>query len=485
VIEKGLPLWLKEIAKNFQSTNERPLIVRIRKTDFRAHVKGNLALEFGEVKLTSYAGLELFDRYLRKVGLNEWIRTAFRGAGLGGDFGVVSMVRLLMGLLVVGGRRLDHVSFVSDDPLFLRFCRVKFLPTARTVSRWLTRFKMKTVERLQALNAAVIEHILPSLGLRTVTVDVDGVVVSTGLQVERAFRGYNPHQRKVPSYYPIMAHMAETTHVLRVQNRSGNVHDGKASLRFLRELWTQLTSSVSRGAQLRFRMDGAFFRQDVLRWLSARGVGYGIKVPFYHWLDLQQYIRAKPTWTRVKSDVSGFVVPAAKTPWGQPLWVAIYRKKVLHRTAKNFQLDLFDPNDGHYEYSAITSNLGFTVANLWYFMAGRGNHEKTIGQLKGGLAFHTVPTMAYAANSAWQQLVILTHNLLTNFQIETGAQRRRRSRKHTTLPVLKTIQTLRFVLFHRAAALVHPSGKSTLRLANNAATRRLYTNIEHALENAA
>ena len=459
--------------------------MRIRKTDLRARVKGNLALEFDEVKLTSYAGVELFDRYLRTMRFNDRIRTAFRGAGLGGDFGIVAMVRLLMGLLVVGGRRLDHVSYVADDPVFLRFCRVQVLPTARTVSRWLTQFTMKTVERLQALNAAVIAHVIPGLRLHTVTVDVDGVVVSTGLQVERAFRGYNPHQRKVPSYYPIMAHLAETTHVLRVKNRSGNVHDGKASLTFLRELWTQLTSSAIRGAQLRFRMDGAFFRQDVLRWLTARGAGYGIKVPFYHWLDLQQYIRAKPTWTRVRPDVSGFVVPAATTPWGQPLWVAIYRKKVLHQSAKNFQLDLYDPNDGHYEYSAITSNLGFTVANLWYFMAGRGNHEKTIGQLKSGLAFHTVPTMAYAANSAWQQLVILTHNLLTNFQIETGAQRRRRSRKHTTLPVLKTAQTLRFVLFHRAAALVHPGGKPTLRLANNAATRRLYTRIEHALDNAA
>ncbi len=338
--------------------------MRTRKTDLRARVKGNLSLKFDESKLTSYAGLELFDRYLRTNGLNDRIRTAFQGASLGGDFGIVAMVRLLIGLLVVGGRRLDHVSYVSNDPVFLRFCRVQVLPTARTVSRWLRQYTMKTVERLQALNAAVIEHVIPGLGLRTMTVDVDGVVVSTGLQVERAFRGYNPHQRKVPSYYPIMAHLAETTHVLRVKNRSGNVHDGKASLRFLRELWTQLTNSAIRGAQLRFRMDGAFFRQDVLRWLAARGTGYGIKVPFYHWLDLQQYIRAKPTWTRVRPDVSGFVVPAAATPWGQPLWVAIYRKKVLHRTAKNFQLDLFDPNDGHYEYSAITSNLGFTVANL-------------------------------------------------------------------------------------------------------------------------
>ena len=91
--------------------------------------------------------------------------------------------------------------------------------------------------------------------------------------------------------------------------------------------------------------------------------------------------------------------------------MAIYRKKVHHRATKNFQLDLFDPNDGHYEYSAVTSNMGFTLSNLWYFMCGRGNHEKTIAQLKTGLAFHTVPTMAYGANSAWQQFVALAHNL--------------------------------------------------------------------------
>jgi hypothetical protein len=102
-------------------------------------------------------------------------------------------------------------------------------------------------------------------------VDVDGVVVSTGLQVERAFRGYNPHHRKSPSYYPIMAHLAETTHVLRVKNRSGNVHDGKASLGFLRDLWMQITPLMRNGTKVRFRMDGAFFRQDVLCWLQARG----------------------------------------------------------------------------------------------------------------------------------------------------------------------------------------------------------------------
>jgi hypothetical protein len=450
-----------------------------------ARVNGNLRFEFAEAKLTSYAGLELFDRYLRQLGFSKLIRTAFTEVRLGGDFGVIAMVRVLIGLLVVGGRRLDHLKYLATDPLLRRFARVRQWPTARTASRWLKRFTMKSVEHLVALNAAVVAQILPRLGLRTLTVDVDGVVVSTGLQVERARRGYNPHRRKVPSYYPITAHLAETTHLLRVRNRSGNIHDSKGSVGFLRELWGQLAGFSLPSRQIRFRMDGAFFQPNVLKWLAWREVGYALKVPFFPWLDLQQFIRSSPTWKRVTSEVSGFVVPTVATPWGTPLTVAIYRRKVAHRTAKNFQLDLFDPNDGHYEYSAITSNLEYTLENLWHFMAGRGAHEKTIAQLKSGLAFHSVPTLAYPANSAWQQLVALTHNLLTNFQIDTGAQRRRRSRKHTALPRLATVQTLRFTLFHRAAALVRPNGRAILRLTNNPATERLFTRIERALPCAA
>ena len=214
--------------------------MRRRNTELRARVNGELAFEFTETERTSYAGLELFDRYLRGIRFGDLIRTAFGKAHLGGNFGVVAMVRVLIGLPVVGGRRLEHLKYLASDLLLLRFARVQVWPTARTMSRWLKRFTIKSVEHLAALNAAVIAQILPRLELRSLTVDVDGTVVSTGLQVERAERGYNPHHRKVPSYYPITAHLAETTHVLRVRNRSGNVHDGKASLGFLRELWRQL-----------------------------------------------------------------------------------------------------------------------------------------------------------------------------------------------------------------------------------------------------
>ena len=76
--------------------------MRRSKTDLRARVNGDLQLEFADVALTSYAGLELFGRYLRTTGFNATVRTACAGTPGWGDFGAVAMVRLLIGLVVVG-----------------------------------------------------------------------------------------------------------------------------------------------------------------------------------------------------------------------------------------------------------------------------------------------------------------------------------------------------------------------------------------------
>ena len=93
--------------------------------------------------------------------------------------------------------------------------------------------------------------------------------------------------------------------------------------------------------------------------------------------------------------------------------------------------------------------------------------------------------MAYAANSAWQQLVVLAHNLLTNFQIETGAVRRAPTRKRTVLPVLQTHPDapLRALPSRRPAR--PPGGALRLRLTDNAATRQTFTRIRDALANVA
>ena len=103
--------------------------------------------------------------------------------------------------------------------------------------------------------------------------------------------GYNPHHRKVPSYYPITAYLADSGHFLRLHNRPGHVNDGASSIPFLQAVFEQIEETLGGPYRLRFRMDGDFFKEDVFKQLDAHRAQYAIKVPFWRCLDLQSQIR--------------------------------------------------------------------------------------------------------------------------------------------------------------------------------------------------
>ena len=250
--------------------------MRLKIASLRRVVKRDLAIEFVPQALTSYGGLELLRRYLRRIDLTARLRAAF--AGLPSDYGSPRLALVLLALFYVGARRLEHLRFLSGDPLVTRFCGLARLPTRRTVANWLRQFTQETLAPLVALNRDLVTEALARLDLPRVTIDVDGSVVRTGATVGWAFRGFNPHHRKDPSYYPLLAHVAQTGHILRLKNRPGNVHDSKQALPFLREVIDDLRRQLGRRVALEFRMDAAFFQRGILQLLAARDCGYAIKV---------------------------------------------------------------------------------------------------------------------------------------------------------------------------------------------------------------
>jgi len=317
--------------------------------------------------------------------------------------------------------------------------------------------------------------------LPRLTIDVDGTVVRTGATVGWAFRGFNPHHRKDPSYYPLLAHVAQTGHILRVKNRPGNVHDSKQSVAFLREVIAGLRTAFGRRLPLEFRMDAAFCQRAVFRLLAARGCTYAIKVGYWSWLPLKQLAADRAHWLPVAPNVTGFFHDLHIPQWDLHLRVMLYRKHVDHESPKNFQLDLFTPDDGHFEYSAVATNLALDLPALYAFICGRGAQEKTIAELKGEFALDVIPTRHYGANSAWQQLSILAHNLVRSFQLDTIAVPKPRSRKRTYTYLIRSMRTLRFLLVTRAGRLARIGGRHVLRLPQNPATEALYAAIDDRL----
>jgi hypothetical protein len=458
--------------------------VRISKEQIRARSKGNPALTFGSERISARGGLELFGRFLRAIELPGRLRQALRGVGLEGDYGAVRMVLVVLALLLVGGVRVTHLALLGVDPIVLRFCGLHRLPSDRSVVRWLKRFTPEALVRLGDLIRDLVYGDVERVGLRRLTLDVDGTVLRTGAKVDGAERGYNPHHPKDRSYYPLTAHVAELGQVLRVWNRPGNVNDSHNADGFLRSVVGELRQRFGRIA-LDVRLDGAFFVPRLLATVEKLGVGWAIKVPLWKWLGIRDEIALQRRWARVDARIEGFETWISIPRWDQHLRVVVYRKRVFHDTRKNFQLDLFSPDDGTFEYSAVATNKELGVRALWHFMAGRGGHEKTLAELKRNLGFAAIPTRDRMANAAWQMLCVLALNLVRSFQLRLGAVRRPRTWKRTFGFVFESVQTLRFELIHQPARLVRPQGKLELRYAVSEPVRQRIVRIQHRLRSAA
>lgn len=456
--------------------------MRLSRNRIRARVNHDLPIRFSEESISAHGGLELFRRYLVAIDLPARLRRALGDAG---DYGAVRMVLLVVGLLLAGGRRLAHLAVLSHDPIFRRFAGVHRLPADRTVARWMAGAAQTVVEAVASLVRDVAHDAIESLGLARLTLDLDGTVLRVCGSAEGAERGFNPHHPKDRSYYPLTAHLAQTGHLLRSWNRPGNVHDSHNADGFLRTVLADLRARFGNRHRLEVRLDGAFFDPKILRFLDGESLGYAIKVPLWKWLGVREKIASRRHWTRVDGTVSGFALTLAIPQWERTQRVVIYRKRVFHETAKNFQLDLFDPNDGHFEYSAVATNLELGVAALWHFMAGRGGHEKTLGELKQHLAFDAIPSRDRQTNELWQQLSILTHNLVRSFQLCLGATARPRTRKRTFLYRFLSLQTLRFTLLDQPARIVRPAGRAELRFAVSPITRKRLEDAQHRIQRAA
>src|SRR5262245_38147701 len=300
--QRGLQCALKgEHANALPLALEAPLM-RLSVASLRRVVKRDLTIQFVPQALTSYGGLELLGGYLHRVDLGTRLRQAC--AGLRSDFGSYPIVWVRRALSYVGARRLEHLRHLGGDPLVARFCGCARPPSRRTVADWLRQFTQETLAPLVALNRDLVTEALARLALPRLTIDVDGSVIRTGATVGWAFRGFNPHHRKDPSYYPLVAHVAQTGHILRLKNRPGNVHDSKQAVPFLRAIIDDLRGRFGRRVALQYRMEAAFFQRGVLQLLAAPDRGYAVNVGYWSLLPLKAIAAASLRWQPVAAGVT-------------------------------------------------------------------------------------------------------------------------------------------------------------------------------------
>jgi hypothetical protein len=436
-----------------------------------------LPINFVRQDMTTYSGLTLIDHYLRLYRIHTRIKQAFKAYGFKGDYSIGDVLFILLIMLIVGAERLHHIEYLRDDPIFKRATRLTRIPHRTKLSTALKQFASDSLKALSELNSELVIEKLTDLGLTEITIDLDGTVISTNGNPTWAFKGYNPTKRGAKSYFPLTAHVGETGHFLSILNRPGNVHDSNRAMFVIQAIRRQLSRF-----SIRFRADSSFCVPEVINYLLKNQIGFAIKAPFWKLLSLKTAAQQRQRWFKINNKWGYFWVKQPIDSIARDHYVIILRKKV-HRNQKHYQLKLFSPNNGVYEYSAVvTDNKNWDPKELLLFVSGRSGQEGSIGQLKSDFAFDHIPTNTYQANSAFMQISQMAYNLSISMQQSMGlAKKRRDNLKHTRLYRMMEWKTFKFLILNRAGRISWAGGKKVLEMTQNSETQSLYEKISSSL----
>lgn len=423
-------------------------------------------IRFEDQRLTSFAGLILFQALFSRLGLKEQLTGCFRHLKVSPIFGHGLTVLLLIVHLLLGYRRLQDMRYYQDDPIVRRLLGLQRLPDVATVSRTLAGMDARSVDRLRRLNRQQVLQRLSSLNLARITLDFDGSVLSTGRFAEGTAVGFNRKKKGQRSYYPLFCTLAQTGQVFDVWHRPGNVHDSNGAQDFILACIGELRTVAPR-AVLEVRMDSAFFSDAIIGMLDAEGVEFTISVPFERFSELKHRVEERRRWQHINNHCDFFQSRWKPKSWGVKQRFVFIRTRNHKQYKEPVQLDLFIPYEYGYDFKVIVTNKRINAGKLLAYHNGRGAQEGVFAELKSQTQMDYVPTRRQGGNQVFVLSAMLAHNLNREMQMMADTQQRHTTEKRAPLWRFEQLGTLRRKLIQRAGRLTKPQGVLTLTMSAN------------------
>jgi len=440
--------------------------MKCSKADVHRKTHGIPEIKFEDQRLTSFAGLVVFQSLFSRIGLKQQLTGCFRHLRVSPIYGHGVIVMLLMVHLLLGYRRLQDMRYYREDPMVRRLLGLKRLPDVATVSRTLAGMDSQSVDKLRRLSRQRVLEQLSGLGLARITLDFDGSVLSTGRFAEGTAVGFNRKKKGQRSYYPLFCTVAQTGQVLDAWSRPGNVHDSNGAKAFILACIQEIRAIWPR-CLIEARMDSAFFSDDIIGMLDAEGVEFTISVPFERFTVLKALIENRKRWRRLNGQWSFFESNWKPSSWNDRYRFVLVRSQNRQQYKGAVQLDLFVPYEYGYDFKVIVTNKPLSAKKVLTFHNGRGAQEGVFAELKSQTQMDYVPTRRKAGNQVYLFSAVLAHNLNREMQMHCYTQHRNTTENRAPLWQFEQLGTLRRKLIQRAGRLTRPQGRLTLTMSVN------------------
>ena len=449
--------------------------------DVRTKADATPQLKFEDQRLTSFAGLVVFQKLFRVLNIKSRLDRCFRHQSKDKVFQPARLFLQLIVHLLLGFRELRHADYYREDPLVQRVIGFDVMPDVATLSRMLKDADAKSVRKLRTLLGDMVVQRIASHALPRVTLDFDGSVQSTKRKAQGAAVGFNKKKKGARSYYPLFCTVAQTGQVLDFLHRSGNVHDSNGARAFILECVAQIRR-VLPGVQIEVRMDSAFFSDEIVTALDEQHVELSISVPFERFVELKGMIESRKRWYRIDDFRDYF-----ETEWKPKKWPAKFRFIMVRTLSKKqqkgpVQLDLFEPYEYGFDFKVIVTNKQLQAASVVDYHDGRGSQEGIFAELKSHCHVDYVPVRTQLGNATYLLAGLFAFNLTKELQMTTTQPARRSTRQRSTLWVFEQVDTIRKTILQRAGRLSRPAGKFTLTFCSGKALKKRILGFMQSLD---
>jgi len=447
--------------------------MRVAKSEIYTRASSIPTLRFEDQELTSYAGIVVFQKLFARLNLKERIRKACAHLGERNLYHPAVIVQVLIVHLLLGFRKLREVEFYEDDPLVQRVLGLKIIPSVSTLSRTLMEFDDRAVEAHHALNRSMVIERLQHLSLRRMTLDFDGSVSSTTKHAQGSAVGFNKQKKGARSYYPLYCTVAQTGQVFDVLHRSGNVHDSRGAVAFVRQCVERIRTALP-GVIMEVRMDSAFFSDEMVELLEGATVEFTISVPFERFTELKGLVHGRKTWWPATADGT---LRYFEKKWKPKCWTRPYRFVFIRRATPGqqkgpIQLDLFEPTEPGFEFKVIVTNKTAWTMKVVRFHEGRGQQEHVFAELKTQANLDYIPSRSWAGNKIYLLCAMLVHNLGRELQMDASEAHRGTTERRQPLWIFQGLEIMRRKFIQRAGRLTRPNGLVTLTMSANQAVEK-------------
>ena len=109
-----------------------------------------------EAKLTSFAGLVIFQPLFSRLGIKQRLQQCFAHLRRGATYRGHEIVFWLIVHLILGFRKLRDRDYYHDDPMTKRFLGLKRLPDVATISRSLSAMDEAAVAGYRAMSRNLV-----------------------------------------------------------------------------------------------------------------------------------------------------------------------------------------------------------------------------------------------------------------------------------------------------------------------------------------